>query len=704
VLPAVLDLQRRHARGLAFPGKAALFLRRLAVKRRGADVSRTEVLEEFHAQSGLAVSFLDGRARLERAEVVEALSRQVVGQEAARRAAADVIAVARARLNDPERPLGSLLFLGPTGVGKTQCARALAAFLFGDADKLVRFDMNEFVSPESAARLVGTFANPEGLLTAAVRRQPFAVLLLDEIEKAHPDVFDLLLQVLGEGRLTDALGRTVDFGNTIIVLTSNLGVRQAQSRLGFGGDEGTDPSVYTRAAERFFRPEFFNRLDRIVPFGRLGRTDVRQIARLLIQEVFLREGLLRRKCVLRVEESALERIVDRGFDPFLGARALKRAVERQLTQPVAATLAAGVVEGLTVIDLLPAREGIAVRVQELAQVEARPALPEGLDLKDRERVLERLRAALRRIEGQFLHLRPRGEITAAGLEGEHYRYFAVQEQATAAQGQLRAIAEALEAARRPARGLPTLSVGDLYRVRRSQVLRGYDWNERKLLAGMAAADDVHQYLEDVAKTAAPRGDLLENLLTEAIWQMALLQVFADRASGAETEQVIVSVRDASPAVRPWVGELTARYREAFGAAWGLETVRLGAEGGNEAELLVKGLAALPLAQLEEGTHLFCPVHEGLVVVQVEVWPVPEGADPEEVRAERRRRREAWRERLAEGEAGPDDDPAPLRLVLRVYNENGSTLDVRTGLVGPTLPELAPFVLAALPLPAEFQEC
>src|SRR5262249_45599468 len=155
-------------------------------------------------------------------------------------AADDVIAVAKARLNDPDRPLASFLFLGPTGVGKTQCAKSLAAYLFGEADKITRFDMNEFIDAGSAARLVGTFANPEGLLTAAMRRRPFAVLLLDEIEKAHPEVHDLLLQVLGEGRLTDALGRVVDFGNCIIILTSNLGVREVENRLGFGGSAEGD--------------------------------------------------------------------------------------------------------------------------------------------------------------------------------------------------------------------------------------------------------------------------------------------------------------------------------------------------------------------------------------------------------------------------------------------------------------------------------
>ena len=330
VLPTVLDLHRRYVRHLSFPGKAAVFLRRLAVKHRDGAVTRNTTLEEFHEQSGLTLSLLDGNRKLLREEVLSSLRKHVIGQQAALETAADVVGVAKARLNDPGRPLASLLFLGPTGVGKTQCAKAIARYLFGDEDKLLRFDMNEYLGPGSAARLAGTFDQPEGLLTAAVRRQPFAVVLLDEIEKANPEVFDLLLQVLGEGRLTDALGRTVDFSNTLIVLTSNLGVREAQQTLGFRGD-GHKAEAYTQAAQKFFRPEFFNRLDRIVPFDPLGRTEVGQIAKHLIHEVLEREGLVRRKCALRLEESALERIIDQGFDPVMGRGA--EAGDRATTDP-----------------------------------------------------------------------------------------------------------------------------------------------------------------------------------------------------------------------------------------------------------------------------------------------------------------------------------------------------------------------------------
>lgn len=349
VIPTVIDLQRRYYRDLAFPGKAVSMLRRLAVRmapqrdeaqsRESTVVPRQAVLEQMQIQSGLSLTFLDQQQTVSAAEVEARLRDRFVGQPAAVAAAVQVIGIARARLNDPTRPLASLLLLGPTGVGKTEFAKSLATYLFGSPDRLVRFDMNEFVTAQSVPLLTGTFARPEGLLTSAVRRQPFAVLLFDEIEKGHPDVLDLLLQVLGEGRLTDARGRTTDFTQTLIVLTSNLGTRSTDTNLGFGGDSAAFDHSPVRVAEAFFRPEFFNRLDRVIPFARLSRKELQLIARHLVNDVLRREGLARRQCVLETSPQAAEWIVDQADNPAMGARALKRALERELTQPIARFLA-----------------------------------------------------------------------------------------------------------------------------------------------------------------------------------------------------------------------------------------------------------------------------------------------------------------------------------------------------------------------------
>lgn len=432
VLPLVIDLTRRYESDAAFPGKAARLLRTVATKRKASNATRADVLTEFAAKSGLSVGFLDDRAHLDHAEVIEALSREVIGQRTGVAACADAVTIAKARLNDTTRPLASFLFLGPTGVGKTQMAKSLAKYLFGDAERLLRFDMNEFVTSYAVARLVGTFDAPEGLLTSAVRREPFSVVLFDEIEKAHPAIFDLLLGVMGDARLTDARGRTVNFTNTIIILTSNLGVREAARDLGFRQTNHSDASVYRQAAEKFFKPEFFNRLTRVVPFERLRREDVRRIARSLIEDVFKRDGLVRRGVKLIVEEDALDHLVDAGFHPQLGARALKRTLERFVTAPIAARLAAAVPDQPLIITL-HARDGnIAVVAQGLTLVKEDAAPLMQVRLEDADDLLDCIEDALVRIEGAAEELRPPGEIIITGDDARtavHLRHFLVRDQA-----------------------------------------------------------------------------------------------------------------------------------------------------------------------------------------------------------------------------------------------------------------------------------
>lgn len=350
VLPIAESLQRRfnHREGLV--GGILDFLHDLATKAT-EDWSSTEkrdsfgrtplgkqdILRHFSSLSGFSMDFLDATPK-PREEIREALGKEWVGQEDALDILTDTIAVARAGIQDPAKPYGCFLFLGPTGVGKTECAKGLARYLYGDHDRLLRFDMNEFVSPGSAVRLSGSPDAPEGLLTSAVRQQPFAVVLFDEIEKAHPDVYDLLLQVLGEGRLSDALGRTVDFTNTIVLLTSNLGVREASRSSGFDGEQHSG-QAYLDAARRFFRPEFYNRLDAVVPFRSLRRQEIAQINGRLLDAFFDRAGFLQRHASLRLTSEAKSFLTDKGYDPVFGARALKRVIEDTLANPVAASLA-----------------------------------------------------------------------------------------------------------------------------------------------------------------------------------------------------------------------------------------------------------------------------------------------------------------------------------------------------------------------------
>jgi ATP-dependent Clp protease ATP-binding subunit ClpB len=279
------------------------------------------------------------------------LERRVVGQEEALRAVSDAVRRARAGLQDPNRPIGSFLFLGPTGVGKTETCKALAEFLFDDERAMVRIDMSEFMEKHAVSRLIGAPPgyvgyDEGGVLTEAVRRRPYQVILFDEVEKAHEDIFNVLLQVLDDGRLTDGQGRTVDFRNTIIVLTSNLGsdILAAQPE---GEPVTLVQGQVMRVVRSHFRPEFLNRLDEVILFRRLQRADMAAIVQIQLER--LRRLLADRKIVLDLDRSALEWLADEGYDSTYGARPLKRVIQRSLQNPLAQMILEGVVkEGETV--------------------------------------------------------------------------------------------------------------------------------------------------------------------------------------------------------------------------------------------------------------------------------------------------------------------------------------------------------------------
>ena len=273
----------------------------------------------------------------------EALGRRVVGQTEALKTVADAIRRSRAGLSDPKRPNGSFMFLGPTGVGKTELTRALAEFLFDTEDAMVRIDMSEFMEKHSVARLIGAppgYVGYEegGYLTEAVRRKPYSVVLLDEVEKAHPDVFNVLLQVLDDGRLTDGQGRTVDFRNTVIVMTSNLGSQRIQSMTGEENYAAMKAAVMEVLSEHF-RPEFINRVDDIVVFHPLSADQIRDIV--VIQLRYLQARLAERDMRLELDDAALDKLAEAGFDPVYGARPLKRAIQQYIENPLAQEILRG---------------------------------------------------------------------------------------------------------------------------------------------------------------------------------------------------------------------------------------------------------------------------------------------------------------------------------------------------------------------------
>jgi ATP-dependent Clp protease ATP-binding subunit ClpB len=306
-------------------------------------VSEDDVAEVVAAWTGVPVNrLLEGEVQ-KLVHMEDRLHERVVGQEEAVEAVANALRRSRAGLSDPAKPIGSFIFLGPTGVGKTELARALAEFMFDDERAMVRIDMSEYMEKHTVARLIGAppgYVGFEegGQLTEAVRRRPYSVLLLDEIEKAHPDVFNVLLQLLDDGRLTDGQGRVVDFRNTVVIMTSNIG----SQFLTDGIDEDIASERVLGALRDHFRPEFLNRVDEIVQFARLRREDIDRVVDM--QMLRLDDRLEEQDIRLTLTPEAREKIADEGYDPAYGARPLKRVIQKRIQDPLAMEMLTGAVK------------------------------------------------------------------------------------------------------------------------------------------------------------------------------------------------------------------------------------------------------------------------------------------------------------------------------------------------------------------------
>jgi len=349
-----LDLFQRDA---GFPGKGIRFIDWLAAEQGVAQIAAADkpgddddaqpamvmlsadaVSEAFARATGLPLEIISDAHTAGLDAVTAKLEAGVVGQGEACRAAARVITRLKVGLDDPERPVGSLFFVGPTGVGKTELAKQLARYLFGDADRMIRLDMSEYMMPGSSQRMLAVGRGVSSLVER-VRQRPLSLVLLDEIEKAHPEVFDLLLAMLGEGRMTDVEGHLVDFSMTIVVMTSNLGVRRTGSP-GFGSD-GDDPRIgLTAEVRKHFRPEFFNRIDHVVPFAALTPDDILAVVDLELAKAARRGGFVRRGLRLRATTEAKAKLARLGFHPTRGARPLRRVIEERVIGPLAVRLAA----------------------------------------------------------------------------------------------------------------------------------------------------------------------------------------------------------------------------------------------------------------------------------------------------------------------------------------------------------------------------
>ena len=297
------------------------------------EVAEEDIAKVVAAWTGIPVSRLQEGERAKLVHMEDRLRDRVVGQTDAITAVSNAVRRARAGLQDENRPIGSFLFLGPTGVGKTELSKALAEFLFDDEQAMTRIDMSEYMEKHSVSRLIGAppgYVGYEegGQLSETVRRRPYSVVLFDEVEKAHPDVFNVLLQVLDDGRITDGQGRTVDFRNTVLIMTSNIGSQAIQDE----SNSEQREAVVRSSLKEFFRPEFINRIDEIVIFDRLRHEDLDRIVLLQVKRVI--DRLARQNIILQVEDAAVRVLASAGYDPVFGARPLKRAIQKHLLDPL----------------------------------------------------------------------------------------------------------------------------------------------------------------------------------------------------------------------------------------------------------------------------------------------------------------------------------------------------------------------------------
>lgn len=399
----LLSIQRNYLKQEALPGSILNLLEKLSVKYRNQSIDAEDIRKEFNYLSGLKSVVFDTGITFEPHEVKTILSKQLVGQPAAVEALSDVIHLIKAKLNHPDKPNASLMLIGPTGVGKTQAAKVLAKYLLGSEDYLLRFDMNEYIDEYAIQRLIGSYDHPEGILTGKVRYRPFGVILLDEIEKAHPKVHDLLLQVLDDGRLTDSLGRTVDFTNTIIIMTSNIGAKEVSKQLGFEKRIQDQQAIYRKAVEKQFRPEFINRIEKIVIFKPLSVEHIYGIARLQIKELLQRDGFVRRSTILNISSEALEWVANRGYNAQMGGRALKRQIEKDLTTLSAEQLLLQQGEEPIILEISIQNKQLTPVIQTLQFTEALPAgwLPELPHERKGRRFFTQLLRQLEQVEHQI---------------------------------------------------------------------------------------------------------------------------------------------------------------------------------------------------------------------------------------------------------------------------------------------------------------
>ncbi len=623
-LVRLIELQKRFHTQRGLIGNVSENMHQLATKFTGKEIDIQTIVSEFSNQTHLNERIANQDIRVTRNEFYDHLSQRLIGQEQAVECLTNVLNVIKAQLNNPERPFGSFLFIGPTGVGKTQAAKILARYLFTHDESLVRFDMNEFIDGDAVNRLVGDFANPEGQLTTKIRYNPFCVLLFDEIEKAHPDVHNLLLQILGEGRLTDALGRTVSFCNAVIILTSNLGAERVGREINLQRREEVATHTYEKAVRDFFRPEFINRIDQIVFFQKLTSQQIGQIAWLQIKELLKRHGFLRRHTLLNVSPAVLEAIAEKGFDPEMGGRALKRQIEKELTVLIADQLVTIAPDNPVIFNLYLDHGQLKphlVALQHIAPNE-KPGLPE---LENLEITFELFADLLEEVEDL------KAELEEMQEENTGWVYSTDQSQSTSP---LLDIKEKLSQLDEHLRNIlweyqsgKKVNIAKTYLPLKSvsgiKITRNYNWGgqDKAYLKELYTQLQITDYFNEVHESAARIVNETNALYFDLYQQVAWLDYALTQHVNEIPDTVIVHIASAvDNAGSTEVAYLKQFYEKLFTLEKSHEVRK------NSIFLQLKTPGIHQLFQQETGFHLFFTAHESPLPVEVSVYTCEPNTD------------------------------------------------------------------------------
>lgn len=648
----LFNIQRNYLKNKALPGSVMKLLKQLVTKFKSTPIDLPEVREEFQNFSGLEESIFDTAYSFEKQEVRKKISASLVGQPEAVDTLANVIHTIKAKLANPTKPLGSFMFIGPTGVGKTQAAKVLCKYLMGDEKHLMRFDMNEYIDESAVHRLIGDYYNPEGQLTGKVRYNPFGILLLDEIEKAHPKVHDLLLQVLDDGRLTDSIGRTVDFTNTIIIMTSNVGARAVSAQLGFGQNLDNDAAIYRKSVADMFRPEFVNRIDRIVIFKPLELAHILNIARLQIKELLQRDGFVRRSTILNISQEALEWVARRGYDARMGGRALKRQIERDLTALSAEQLVTTYSDQPILFDIFYDGEKLVPKIATLEFVDTIEDnwLPETPDERQGRRFYGQLLRSIERIEQQISHKEQEEEqsdlIVIGNNKGDQLNWQHYDFKNRLVEVKERVQTMLLGYRDRNFDEAPAIPFR-LKRIKNSSFNYSNNSGEkayRKMVKDQLFQQEGMQEIIEYYRHAAAQFDSLSTEFLDNYLNVFLLKLAAKGFLKGTTEQVIFHIETGIIGLgKNEIAYLFAHYEKVF------EFLDIRATKDEQASTLtVEGYSLFDLFKEEQGIHMFRAIQGSMIPIKLMVEKV-----------------------------GQKINKHQTLKVVRIYNETTLT-DVRTG--------------------------